>query len=285
MTSLSSAIFAKEEYIMRRYLEISDFVPHVFIRCLGSIREGQRTPTCPLVTMDALAAYGEAVAQDMENTILDFSREATADFFGRNDDVFSVEGDYVTLKDGVTKETLRERFNGGLTVDLAKALLAADGMTQSWHNTSTGPRAAAPKPEYKVYQFYLPIGDWSDDGHGRCQQFLVNSNAPVERVREAHFRIKETTGIDIESICGGCEENTISPDVSEKIAALGIPFEPGEDGQVFSEDMAHLWVALLQLADPELKLQIQRETYIPMLTFPGYDEKGRHIGDVGYGVF
>jgi hypothetical protein len=268
MTSLSSAIFAKEEYIMRRYLEISGFVPHVFIRCLGSIREGQRTPTCPLVTMDALAAYGEAVAQDMENTILDFSREATADFFGRNDDVFSVEGDYVTLKDGVTKETLRERFNGGLTVDLAKALLAADGMTQSWHNTSTGPRAAAPKPEYKVYQFYLPIGDWSDDGHGRCQQFLVNSNAPVERVREAHFRIKETTGIDIESICGGCEENTISPDVSEKIAALGIPFEPGEDGQVFSEDMAHLWGGAPAVGRPRTQAANPKRNLYPHADLP-----------------
>ena len=283
MTSPSSAIFAKEEYIMRRYLEISDFVPHVFIRCLGSIREGQRTPTCPLVTMDALAAYGEAVAQDMENTILDLSREATVDFFGRNDDVFSVEGDYITLKDGVTKETLRERFNGGLTVDLAKALLAADGMTQSWHNTSTGPRAAAPKPEYKVYQFYLPIGDWSDDGHGRCQQFLVNSNAPVERVREAHFRIKKVTGIDIETVCGKYKETTVKPRVAKKIEALSIPFEVG-DSEVSPEDMARLWVALLQLTDPELQLQINTENSIPMLPFNGCDEKGRHIGQVGYGV-
>ena len=50
------------------------------------------------------------------------------------------------------------------------------------------------------------------------------------------------------------------------------------------DDMAELWLALLQLADPELQLEIVPDT-IPMLSFSGRDEQGRHIGEVGYGLF
>ena len=48
-----------------------------------------------------------------------------------------------------------------------------------------------------MYQFHLSIGDWSGDGHGRSEDFTVASNAPVEIVREAHYKIPEVTGIDI----------------------------------------------------------------------------------------
>ena len=51
-----------------------------------------------------------------------------------------------------------------------------------------------------MYQFHLSIGDWSGDGHGRSEDFTVASNAPVEIVREAHYKIPEVTGIDIEGI-------------------------------------------------------------------------------------
>ena len=52
-----------------------------------------------------------------------------------------------------------------------------------------------------MYQFKLPIGDWSSDGHCVCEYYLVSSNRPVEEVREAHYKINEKTGIDIESEC------------------------------------------------------------------------------------
>ena len=47
-----------------------------------------------------------------------------------------------------------------------------------------------------MHQFRLTIGDWSGDGHGRSEDFLVISNVPVERVREAHYKIRDATGID-----------------------------------------------------------------------------------------
>lgn len=60
-----------------------------------------------------------------------------------------------------------------------------------------------------MYQFKMTIGDWSDDGHGRYEDFVVRSNVPVEQVREAYFRIKDVTGIDIESICSNYGEDEI----------------------------------------------------------------------------
>ena len=59
-----------------------------------------------------------------------------------------------------------------------------------------------------MYQFHLSIGDWSGDGHGRSEDFTVASNAPVETVREAHYKIPEVTEVDIESIsdCAGYAE-------------------------------------------------------------------------------
>lgn len=134
-----------------------------------------------------------------------------------------------------------------------------------------------------MYQFYLPIGDWSDDGHGHHEKFLINSDVPVERVREAHFRIKEVTGLDIEKICAQYGEDTIAPDVERKLEALDIPFVGGSE-PIPVDDMAKLWLSLLQLADPEIHLEIGT-SQIPMLPFSGFDEQGRHIGQVGYGLF
>ena len=138
-----------------------------------------------------------------------------------------------------------------------------------------------------MYQIRLTIGDWSDDGHGRTADFIVNSNLPVEEVREAHFKIQETTGVDIESICSVYEEDEIDEESVEILKDMG--FQSSNctgmgDGITNPAEMARLWVFLLQKAEPNLKLEIQNDD-IPNLHFYGLDEKGRHISSVGYGLF
>lgn len=137
-----------------------------------------------------------------------------------------------------------------------------------------------------MYHFCMPIGDWSSDGHGTVENFLVSSNKPVEEVREAHFRIPDVTGIDIEEICSRYEENYIHSDVMEKLLALGWKIEAGmsEFNSPAPEDMANLWVLLLMKTDPSLEMKIAPEERV-MLTFYGLDDKSRHIGCVGYGLF
>jgi len=38
------------------------------------------------------------------------------------------------------------------------------------------------------YLVQFPVGDWSGDGHNRCDYFFVFSDKPVRDVREAHYR-------------------------------------------------------------------------------------------------
>ena len=134
-----------------------------------------------------------------------------------------------------------------------------------------------------MYQFHLSIGDWSGDGHGRSEDFTVASNAPVE----AHYKIPEVTEVDIESICSEYGEDEIDAETVQVLKDMGFQFENSSgmgEGIVNVPEMARLWIFLLQKADPSLKLEIKDDD-IPNLQFCGADDKGRHIGKVGYGLF
>lgn len=134
--------------------------------------------------------------------------------------------------------------------------------------------------------FKLPIGDWSGDGHRQCEYYIVESNKPIDAVREAHFNIIEKTGIDINSICSCTEEDQIDEDLMEMLKSIG--FTPsnryGDETILCADDMAEIWILLLMKADPTLDLTIIVEDEIEMLPFYGNDTKGRHIGNIGYGV-
>jgi len=139
------------------------------------------------------------------------------------------------------------------------------------------------------HQFRLPIGDWSDDGHGQVEYFLISSNANVKDVREVHYQIEETTGINLEQVCRKYEDNVIKEDVVDMLHQLGFDFQAGgfEDDNEHPDalGMARLWVFLLQQTDSSLKLRIEHEKKPPMLPFYGRDERQRHISSVGYGIF
>lgn len=136
-----------------------------------------------------------------------------------------------------------------------------------------------------MYQFCISIGDWSDDGHGKHEDFVVSSNVPVEIVREAHFAMKDKLGFSIEDICSEYEDTVIDIKTTKIIKDLGFEFEYYTDNgeaDMHDEAMARLWIFLLEKVDPNLKLKIDD---IPTLHFYGFDDKRRHISHVGYGLF
>lgn len=139
-----------------------------------------------------------------------------------------------------------------------------------------------------MYQIQLTIGDWSGDGHEKYEVFRVNSNFPVERIREAHFHMEETTGINIEEICSDYGEKEIDRETLNKLKSMGFHFENASgmgEAYISVPEMAKLWVFLLQKVDPELQMEIVSDDDIPQLQFYGFDEQGRHISSVGYGLF
>lgn len=136
------------------------------------------------------------------------------------------------------------------------------------------------------YKFRMSIGDWSDDGHGKHEDFIVQSNAPVEIVREAHFLMKNTLDFSIEDICHGYADCDIDSETTNAITDLGFDFEYINDGKAcpYPEEMVRLWIFLLQKVNPNLKLMLIKDE-IPDFHFYGFDEQNRHIGFVGYGLF
>jgi len=147
--------------------------------------------------------------------------------------------------------------------------------------------------EYQLYQFKLPIGDWSEDGHGHCEEFLIHSRKPVEYVREAHYTIEEKSGINIHELCDDMGENQIdeSDPVYQQLKDCGFDWENVDYWDdlywLAPQDMADVWVCLLNYADDSLHLERVNDE-IPMLPFYGVievDGKQRHIEFVGYGCW
>ena len=131
------------------------------------------------------------------------------------------------------------------------------------------------------------VGDWSDDGHGEYESFLVDSCKPLQDVREAHF----ASPIDIGSICSKYEEDSISKDmardIQEKLGINAAEFtDKGMGELVFRADgIIKLWIAILNKIDPSLHLVIIPKPKYPTIHFYGYDDKKRHLQTPGYGVF
>lgn len=131
----------------------------------------------------------------------------------------------------------------------------------------------------EMFQFLMPIGDWSGDGHGRCKYFLVRSNKTAKEVYKVDEQIKSVTGIDLETICDEEYEQTIWDYQKEELESAG--FDTSQltvyeyDDEKFNMTpvvLVELWIFLLMKTDPNLQLDI-----IPVETL--------HVSNfVGYGV-
>lgn len=109
----------------------------------------------------------------------------------------------------------------------------------------------------------LCVGDWSNDGHGRTEDIIVDiAGLGASRLRNAYARGAEKTGVDISTICEGYEENFLSPDDIEKLSAFGIIVatrgdDMGDSGAYVSPgEYARLWMLIATVGDPSLDWRI-----------------------------
>ena len=144
------------------------------------------------------------------------------------------------------------------------------------------------------YTFSIPIGDWSSDGHGVCQDHHYKSSYPVERLRDAYFQSKsEHPGVCPELFCSRYKEYQLDAQSAALIKQeLGVEIEdfPPEgcdpedrDYCVTPTDMLNITISFIKLSLPDWKVEPIEKP--PMLPFYGFDERKRHIGFIGYGVF
>lgn len=162
------------------------------------------------------------------------------------------------------------------------------------------------------YEFRFPVGDWSGDGHNRCEWFHVQSNKPIEEWRKAYFtsldNFKERIDIEIvpdivpDSYNGGKRDNGWPLHLMRSIVGFDFPNTDydsvtDDSGNVISsndipcvgfpnpKDAVGYTLTFCQVSDPSLEFKILEEKESPMFPFNGFDEQKRHIGHIGYEIF
>lgn len=139
------------------------------------------------------------------------------------------------------------------------------------------------------YRVKFSLGDWSDDGHGKCDHFFVRTSAPVEDLRELHFKCNDVFGFNPGNLCREYEQHSLTPDQIAKLLQLGVidQDDVDDDGDVLIDTLYLLgiWLKMLQRVDPTLQYEIETEDGTPSMHFGGFDDQGRHIDVPGYGCF
>jgi hypothetical protein len=137
------------------------------------------------------------------------------------------------------------------------------------------------------YLFTLPIGDWSGDGHGKCNWYRYRCNKTLDELREAYFASKEVIPSHLcpENVACEYELSTVSGEDFEALCELFPCLEELADSHrgeiwVSSEFMAAFVIEFIRRSLPDLRIE---EIKSDMLPFFGSDEKGRHISHIGYG--
>lgn len=135
----------------------------------------------------------------------------------------------------------------------------------------------------KPHHFRIPIGDWSNDGHGQCEWFEAFADKPIEDVRGAYFAAKEKLPSRIcpENFVREYEDDEVPDSVINTIQSLGGPLpDPYER---MEEWLANYIVWFINQGDATVNAVIIPKPILPML--PGLDSQERPIGVIGYGLF
>lgn len=137
------------------------------------------------------------------------------------------------------------------------------------------------------YLINFSLGDWSGDGHAIHEQFLIESNLPVEELRELHFKFQDLYNIDIGSICR--EYSSIPRDLLDSLILIGvldsdILLTLGTKNYYVSElaILLDIWLKCLKAVNPEF---VWDHKIVPNMHFSGVDDKNRHLQVPGYGLF
>ena len=143
-------------------------------------------------------------------------------------------------------------------------------------------------------KFKLPIGDWSDDGHGKCEYFIVESNVKFEMIVNTY--IDMDSKYKISEICAEYEQSKLTEDQVEMIKESGLKledyvgeeFDLEENNYIETDGLAQLVIDFIMLCDVRIKLKIGKEE-MPMLNnWAGQEVTGKsgHVLSLpGYGLF
>ena len=93
------------------------------------------------------------------------------------------------------------------------------------------------------HEFTIAIGDWSDDGHGKSNDYVFTCTHDEDAIREAYLKAARASGVGLhrgegfEAILDEYEENTFTNEQADRLKAVGVDFSrlvsvwPDEDGR------------------------------------------------------
>lgn len=149
-----------------------------------------------------------------------------------------------------------------------------------------------------IHKFKIPIGDWSGDGHSQHEDYVIESNKPVEHVREMYFKAKEKLGYGLEghdsrTPCAEYGDYKFPFEVINDLDNMGVIgldsyFEEGNSEDIddmSTEEFCDIVLNFIMSQDSDLKLKRIPNEDMPMLQFYGFDSQKRHMGYFGYGLF
>ena len=132
-----------------------------------------------------------------------------------------------------------------------------------------------------LHKIDFPIGDWSDDGHGKCKWFTILSNKSVDELRELHFGCSRQLGFEIGDLCSDYEDSYLNDFIIGVLTSTGIIDESAEEELTLTA-LFQIWLKIYQYLDPSFSYTIEQNTTIQ---FGGFDNSGRHLKTPGYGLF
>ena len=143
-----------------------------------------------------------------------------------------------------------------------------------------------------MHDIKFTLGDYSRDGHGQFDDYIVESNKPVEHLRELHFSCIETLGFDIGDMCRDYEDNQLDESIFDILREHNILddeslylLQTNEYNIGDPDELLGIWLSVLIHLDPSLTLLVKTPDEIPSMHFYGYDEKKRHLNNPGYGLY
>lgn len=145
----------------------------------------------------------------------------------------------------------------------------------------------------------FPIGDWSGDGHGQCDWYIVESNKTVEEIENIQELVQNQLGFKIRDMCGDYEEECLTLYIIEILLKNGILTPKCFFGNVKesqesfdkiissveeeeyhidlpnrSDDLIRIWLEILKFACPDFEYSI--------IDLPAFYASG---SGPGYGLF
>lgn len=139
------------------------------------------------------------------------------------------------------------------------------------------------------HKFKLPIGDWSNDGHGRCDYYFVESNVSAEDLVPIYIAMDEA--YNISSQVNEYSESKLDDDYIQFMVKLGL--EPKDyitdflDPYINSRELAQLILDLLMRFDQGLSLRFSEDIpeFNNWLGHKVTGKKGSVLSLPGYGLF